>query len=99
MAGTASISNSYATGSVAASSCCGGGLVGGITSGNSITGKNYYVDMDGTNGIGYLPMGVTCSNAVCIQAMGTMRLPFKVDTLFLYKSRSISSCLHWCFII
>ena len=46
----ASISNSYATGDVSASGNAGG-LVGDM-SGSSIVGKNYYVDSDGTNGIG-----------------------------------------------
>ena len=51
-----SISNSYATGDVSASSSSSrsiaGGLVGWLQSGSSIVGKNYYVDSDGTNGIG-----------------------------------------------
>ena len=56
------ISNSYATGSVSASGDVGG-LVGNNT--GSINDTNYYVDSDGTNGIG---SGTVCVAANCIQA-------------------------------
>ena len=56
-----SLSNSYATGSVADSGDHAGGLVGKIESGGSIAGANYYVDVDGTHGIGNGTCSGSCS--------------------------------------
>ena len=61
---TGSISNSYASGSVSGSSRSGG-LVGNNT--GSITGQNYFVDEDGTNGIG---RGTTTCAGSCTRATG-----------------------------
>ncbi len=60
---TTSISNSYATGSLHGPATNQGGLIGWLPSG-TITGRNYYVAAEGTNGIG----SGTCADTVCIQA-------------------------------
>ena len=54
-----SIENSYATGAVSASNS--GGLVARMSNSSSISGNNYYVDRDGTNGIG----DGSCDGTVC----------------------------------
>ena len=59
-----SLSNSYASGSVSGGAAS---FVGGLVGRNdgTISGKNYFVDGDGTRGIG---TGTTCVAANCIQA-------------------------------
>ena len=60
-----SISNSYAAGSVSGRDPDVGGLVG-VNAGESIgSGKNYFVDSDGTRGIG---SGTACAAANCSRA-------------------------------
>ncbi len=61
-----SISNSYAAGSTSGNNYVGGltGAGGGFGPLNNIMGKNYYVDADGMNGIGFR----TCADTVCIRA-------------------------------
>ncbi len=58
-----SVSNSYATGAVTGGANGDvGGLIGNWYSG-SVTGKNYFADSSGTNGIG---VGKSCSSTVCV---------------------------------
>ncbi len=60
------ISNSYAAGEVSTTSTAATAITGAFIGnfGGHIFGKNYYVDTDGTNGIG----SGTCDSAICIRA-------------------------------
>ena len=60
------ISNSYAAGEVSTTSTAATAITGAFIGnfGGHIFGKNYYVDADGTNGIG----SGTCDAAICIRA-------------------------------
>ncbi len=57
------VSNSYATGDVMGNSRSAGGLIGFSAFGGSVTGKNYFVDASGTNGIG---SGNACLSTDCV---------------------------------
>ena len=80
----ASLSNSYAAGSVLTGvSTKKGALVGLYDNSATITAKNYYVDSAGTNGI-VSSTSKTCASTVCIRATGTydrVRRTWLRDTL------------------
>ena len=57
-----SVNNSYTTGAVTGSGFLGG-LIGKSSAGSSVTGKNYFMDASGTNGIG---SGNACSSTDCV---------------------------------
>ena len=81
MTGSSSLSNSYTTGNVyGGSSGSPGALLGSISAGTSITGRNYYMytvylnGMNGMNGADSNGVGSgpgTCASTICIQAMGS----------------------------
>ena len=81
----ASLSNSYAAGSVLTGVATTKGALAGLYDNSAtITAKNYYVDGAGTDGIGTVATNNTCANTVCIRATGTydrVRRTWLRDTL------------------
>ena len=87
--------NSYAAGNVDGGGQSGdedGGLTGDLGSSATISGINYYVDTDGTDGIG---TGSTCANTVCIQETDTTGFSTIFGALFSAMGMGWDDTMEW----